>query len=224
MRAAARPGTLNSASIFAASPVAIRVPIHQGSPIMTSSSRTTITRRTALAGLGAGSLGLALTAARPAAAQDAADLAGHPLVGTWLVMTPGGVVPQTFSPDGSTVGALPPSYVDPMFGVTLQGTLLGRWEATGERSGHFTVVQALSAPDGTYLGTSQFEADPEVSDDGRTWSAGKPQRVIVRDAGNNVIFDQVVTPDAPIPATRMGATMDSVVLPVVTPAAATPTA
>jgi hypothetical protein len=165
-------------------------------------------------------------AAQPgsAAAQEgAADLAGHPLVGTWVVMTPGGVVPQTFSPDGSTVGALPPSYVDPTLGLTLQGPVLGVWEASGERSGHFTVIQALSAPDGTYLGTFQFEADPEVSDDGRTWSTSKPQRVIIRDAANTVILDEVFPMDSPIPATRMGATMDSIVLPVATPAAATPT-
>jgi hypothetical protein len=152
----------------------------------TRQSNRSVSRRTALSGLGAGGFALALTTARPAAAQDAADLATHPLVGTWVVMTPGGVVPQTFGPDGSTVGALPPSYVDPTLGLTLQGPVLGVWEASGERSGHFTVIQALSAPDGTYLGTFQFEADPEVSEDGRTFSAGKPQRVVVRDAGNNV--------------------------------------
>jgi hypothetical protein len=54
--------------------------------------------------------------------------------------------------------------------------------------------------------------------------AGKPQRVVVRDAANNVIFDQVLPMDPPIPATRMGATMDSVVLPVASPVAGTPTA
>ena len=185
-----------------------------------------VSRRSALAGLGAGGLGVVLASSgqRVSAQEGAGDLASHPLVGTWLVMTPDGVVPQTFSPDGSTFAAFAPNYVDPTLGLTFQGTLLGRWEASGERSGHFTLIQALSAPDGTYLGTVQFEADPEVSDDGQTWSTGKPQRVIIRDAGNNVIFDQVVPRDSPIPATRMGATMDSVVLPVATPATATPTA
>jgi hypothetical protein len=194
-------------------------------PMSTNDPKSTLSRRAALTGLGAGGLGLALAArGGGAGAQEATgDLAGHPLVGTWLVMTPGGVVPQTFAADGSTVGAFAPSYVDPTLGVTLQGPVLGVWEASGERSGHFTMVQALSAPDGTYLGTSQFEADPEVSDDGRTWSTGKPQRVIVRDAANNVTLDEVFPMDLPIMATRMGATMDSVVLPVATPAA-TPSA
>jgi hypothetical protein len=47
-----------------------------------------LTRRTALAGLGAGGLGLALPHRGGAAiAQEGgADLAGHPLVGTWVVM------------------------------------------------------------------------------------------------------------------------------------------
>ena len=48
--------------------------------------------------------------ARPAAAQEAAagDLANHPLVGTWAVQTPGGVVPQIHGPDGSVIVAFPP--------------------------------------------------------------------------------------------------------------------
>ena len=192
---------------------------------MTSSPNDAMSRRAALAGLGAGGLGLALTAAtRPAAAQEGAtDLAGHPLVGTWVVMTPGGVVPQIHGPDGSVISAFAPNYVDPVLGYTFQGPGLGVWEATGERSGHFTLIQALSDANGAYVGTFQFEADPEVSADGRTFSAGKPQRVIVRDAANNVTFDQVLPQDPPVTATRMGATMDSVVLPVATPAAGTPT-
>src|SRR5215213_2274268 len=48
----------------------------------TSGTRKSVTRRTALAGLGAGGLGVALAASvRTAAAQDAT--AAGPLVGTW---------------------------------------------------------------------------------------------------------------------------------------------
>ncbi len=159
-----------------------------------------------------------------AAAQEATptDLAGHPLVGTWAVMTPGGVVPQIHGPDGSIISAFAPIYVDPTLGLTFQGPALGRSESTGARSGHFTVIQALSDANGTYLGTFQFEANPEVSADGRTFVNTAPQRVIVRDAANNVTIDQVFSAP-PVTATRMGATMESVVLPVATPAAATPT-
>ena len=56
-------------------------------PMTTSRTDAPISRRSALAGLGAGGLALALaTTARPAAAQEGAgDLAGHPLTGTWAV-------------------------------------------------------------------------------------------------------------------------------------------
>jgi hypothetical protein len=183
-----------------------------------------ISRRIAVAGLGAGSLGLALAATGPGAAAQTgtSDLAGHPLVGTWAVQTPGGVVPQIHGPDGSVISAFTPNYVDPALSLTFQGPGLGVWEATGDRSGHFTVIQALSDADGTYVGTFQFEANPEVSADGRTFVNTAPQRIIVRDAANNVTIDEVVSAP-PVTATRMGATMESVVLPVATPTAATPT-
>ena len=184
-----------------------------------------LSRRTALRSVGAivAALGLGSRFGRAAALEATpGDLAEHPLVGTWAVMTPGGVVPQIHGPDGSVISAFPPNYVDPTLGLTLQGPALGVWEATGERRGHFTVIQALSAPDGTYLGTFQFEANPEVSADGRTFVNRAPQRVIVRDAANNVTADQVFS-GPPVTATRMGATMESVDLPAATPAAATPT-
>lgn len=185
-----------------------------------------ISRRTAVAGLGAGGLGLALGArSARAAAQDATpgSLAGHPLVGTWAVMVPGAVVPVIFGPDGSVVAAFPPNYVDPALGLAFHGPALGRWEATGERSGHFTVIQALSDASGAYVGTFQYEANPEVNADGRTLVNTKPQRIIARDAANNVTLDQVAQLP-PVTATRVGATMDSVVLPVASPTPATPTA
>ncbi len=58
----------------------------------TSNTSQSVSRRTALAGLGAGGLGVALAATvRHASAQDTtpASLAGHPLVGTWHRPCPG---------------------------------------------------------------------------------------------------------------------------------------
>ncbi len=184
-----------------------------------------VSRRTALAGLGAGGLGLALAAAaRPAAAQEgASDMASHPMVGTWAAVTPGGVVPQIHGADGSFIAAFPPNYVDPMLGLAFQGPGLGRWEPDGERRGLITFLQALSDTDGAYIGTYQVSAAIEVSEDGQTWTGGDPTQVIVRDGANNVVFEDVVSGSL-VTATRIGATMDSVVLPVATPAAATPTA
>src|SRR5688572_5307107 len=77
------------------------------------------------------------------AAQEETDtLAGHPLVGTWLAITPGGASPETFSADGSFI-ASPPILEAGSEGVTFLSPLLGVWESTGARSGHFTAVQAL---------------------------------------------------------------------------------
>jgi hypothetical protein len=196
-----------------------------------STSRTTdsISRRAALAGLGATGLSLALaTTTRLASAQEATPdaMAGHPMIGTWAVMAPDGVIPQIHGPDGTVVVAFPPSYVDPTLGLTFRSPALGRWEADGERSGHFAVIEARSDPSGTFIGTLLFEGGIEVSADGQTWVGGgnTPLRIIVRDAANNVTSDQVLSGGPPVTATRIGATVDSVVLPVATPAAGTPTA
>lgn len=180
-----------------------------------------LSRRTALAGLSAAGLGLALTATgRGASAQEeTGDLAGHPLTGTWAALTPGGVVPQIHGADGSIIAAFPPNYVDPALGLTFQGPALGRWEADGERTGHFTFIQALSEANGTYVGTFQLADELEVSADGQTWSGTMSAHIIVRDAANNVLIDQEITFDSPVTGTRIGATIESVVLPVVTPAA-----
>ena len=181
-----------------------------------------VSRRTTLAGLGAGGLGMAL-AARGTSAQDAAtDLAGHPLTGSWAVMSPGGVNPQLHGADGSIIAFFTPHYVDPALGLTFQGPALGRWEADGERSGHFTFIQALSDANGAYVGTFQLSARIEASEDGETWSGNDAPRIIMRDAANTIIFDDVVPVDPPVTATRIGSTADSIVLPVVPPAAATP--
>ncbi len=146
--------------------------------------------------------------------------ASHPLAGTWLVNTPGGLSPATFATDGSVTLGVPPSYVDPALGTAFQGPALGTWEPDGERRGHFTVVQALSDANGTYLGTFLFEGYPEVSADGQSFGGDTPQRVVVRDAANNVTFDEVIPMEPEVTGTRIGATIESVVFPA--PMAGTP--
>ena len=192
---------------------------------MTANTNRSVSRRTALAGFGAGGLGLALAApgSTARAQADDGDLASHPLVGTWAAITPGGVVPQTHHADGTIIAAFPPSYVDPGLGLTFQGPALGRWESTGARSGRFMFLQALADNAGTYVGTFQLAADIEASEDGQTWSGTNEAHAIMRDAGNAVIFDEVLAFDTPVLGTRLGATIESVVLPVATPTAGTPT-
>ena len=153
-------------------------------------------------------------------------LAEHPLVGTWAVMTPGGVVPQTHGADGSVISAGPPTYVDPALGLTFQGNALGTWEPAGERTARFTALNALSDADGAYVGTFLLAAAMEVSEDGQTWSsssAGLEGRIVIRDVANSVVLDEMLPEDLVITATRMGASAESVVLPLATPAAGTST-
>lgn len=109
----------------------------------TDRSRASVTRRTALAGLGAGGLGLALAATvRQASAQDATpvSMAGHPLVGAWMVTIPG--PPNTPGPaliDYTSDGIV--HQLDPS-----RGNATGAWAATGERTGVLTLVFVTYAP------------------------------------------------------------------------------
>src|SRR5215217_5199241 len=71
-------------------------------------SRTTqlfpsrLNRRAALGGVGAAAAALGLGQLDRATAQDATPMtAGHPLVGTWLIMSPPGATVATFAADGS---------------------------------------------------------------------------------------------------------------------------
>jgi len=182
-------------------------------------------RRSVLVSGLTGAFASAFAVGRPTMAQEATPeaLADHPLVGTWAAMTPGGVVPQTHGPDGSIIAAFPPNYVDPGLGLTFQGPALGRWESTGARSGRFNIIQALTDGAGAYVGTFQLAADLAASEDGQTWSGTHEARAIMRDAANNVTFEEVLTFDTPVTGTRIGATIDSVVLPAATPMAGTPT-
>jgi hypothetical protein len=181
---------------------------------MTHRPDRSVSRRTALAGLGAGGLGVALAAtARSAAAQDAAaEMAKHPIVGAWLVRNPTDpptASPASFTADGVMTIAWVPSYVDPQLGAVFQATAIGTWEPTGERSIRFTVVQALSGADGTYLGTFTLDGHPVVGEDGRTFlDDGTKAKVTIRDADDNVTLEagggegeEPVTP--PVHATRI---------------------
>ena len=127
------------------------------------------------------------------------------MVGAWLVMNPGdppNAGPVIFSADGTMSVASAPNYVDPQLGLTFQGSGIGVWEPTGERSVHCTLVQPLSAPDGTYLGTFTLDAFPEASEDGQTWTDdGTKVHVTIRDAFNAITLEvggeggEVATPE-----------------------------
>jgi len=113
-------------------------------------------------------LAIALTAvvAGPAAlAQDASPtpIAGHPLVGVWVVDTnvddpanpPARV---SFGADGS------------LLQVDVGGVGIGAWEPTGERTGALT-VSFLFADSNRAVSTSTVRASVEASEDGQSWTA-----------------------------------------------------
>ena len=157
-------------------------------------------RRSIVAALGAGSLGLALsptgTSARNANAAQEASLAEHPLVGVWLVMValpsaPDAPVAVTsiYTADGIVAHAFPATDTGPQ-GVTHKSAAIGTWEQVDERTGHFTTVQVLSTADGAFSGTITLAGYPQVSDDGQTFHDENPEGlVVIRDATNAILSE-----------------------------------
>ncbi len=192
----------------------------------TSQTGRPVSRRTALTGLGAGGLGLALgTGGRPASAQDAT--ASHPIVGVWNVMAPGERSVANFQADGSVTFAAPANYVDPALGVVFQGSSIGTWEPTGERSIHGTWITMLSDSNGTFLGTATIDGYPEVSADGRSLTDDQSRVMItIRDAAGVVVQEIATAGAPPVIGNRIevGRPNFPAATPVATPAAGTPTA
>ncbi len=172
-----------------------------------------VSRRTALAGIGAGGLGLAFAASHRAIAQDAMpeSLAEHPLAGTWLAMAnpplpedPQIAVPSLFATDGTVLLMFPLTQAGPQ-GAQVNTAAVGTWEADSERRGHFTAVQVLSDLDGTFLGTATINGYPEVSEDGQTFlDDGAMVVVTIRDPAGAVLQEASGLGGRPVTAMRMG--------------------
>jgi hypothetical protein len=172
--------------------------------IVSTRPSSAVTRRTALAGIGAGGLGLALAAAaRPAAAQDADAMANHPIVGVWNVMTPGGPAPGIFLPNGIALTTPQVTQAGPN-GATFCASQAGVWEPVGERGVHFTGVQIHSDADGSYTHSVTIDGYPVVSEDGQSLLDDQSQGMItIRDA-NGTVVDQFPAAGAPpVTGTRM---------------------
>jgi hypothetical protein len=169
-------------------------------------TRDSISRRSALAGLGAGGLGLALASTtRHTAAQDAsADMANHPIVGAWNVITPSGPSLAVFSADGTNVQGLPATQAGPN-GVTFVGPQVGTWEPISERGIHFTGIQLHSDATGVFTGTVTIDGYPVVSEDGMTLLDDQSQVMItIRDAAGAILQQFPASGDPPVTGTRMG--------------------
>jgi len=118
-------------------------------------SRTTnrVSRRATLAGLGASGLSLAMAAtAHNAAAQEATPfpMAGHPLVGTWVVdRNPADPAEMPTTNVLTADGGL----TDPSVGAA------GVWAATGERTADFTLIAIFAELDSYFLVRGTLEVD-----------------------------------------------------------------
>ena len=181
-----------------------------------------VSRRTSLAGLG-GSLGLTLTSCRHTSAQEGAgDLAGHPIVGVWMVTTPTGPALAVFSADGTNIQGVPTAQAGPG-GVTFTGAQVGTWEPIDERRVHFTGVQLLTDATGAFVGSVTIDGHPQVREDGQRIVDDAPETTItIRDAAHNVV--EIITPypgGPPATGVRMGVGAPG--FPEGTPAAGTPT-
>ena len=104
--------------------------------------------------------------------------------------------------------------------MTFSSTQVGRWESTGERSTHLTVVQLLSDAAGAFVGTVTVDAYQTVSADGQSFTSGEGSSVTIRDAANTVV--DVMTNFPPATGIRMG--VGSPGLPEGTPVTGTPPA
>jgi hypothetical protein len=192
---------------------------------MTAQSIRAVSRRSALAGLGAGSLGLALNAARPAAAQDGSPnaQASHPIVGTWMVLNAPPTIGMIFA-DGSLINMAVSNAVGPDGTVGFASPGAGTWEVLDDRSIHVTFVEFHTDANGTFTGTLTFEGYPVLDEGGHTWvDDGSKVKLTFRDAEHNVTM--VLGGDGSLPgvtANRMGPGISG--LPEGTPSDATPTA
>ncbi len=139
-------------------------------------------------------------------AQDAspAAMAGHPLIGAWIVdnntrddRSPANVV--TFGAEGNVLDSNP------------GGTGAGSWEATGPSSATVTLVSYYLADESGAISSTIIRADVVLSDDGQSFTSTYTLEVIEPDgtssgqlgpvdaAGTRLVAQPMGSPVAPLP-------------------------
>jgi hypothetical protein len=145
-----------------------------------------LSRRSALAGLGIGGLAIAGRSLATSAHQDVA-MANHPMVGIWLAITPDGPSPAYFLADGSFQGSNSPISANPDGTVSFLSQQNGTWEPDSEYGIHFTSVQNIHDASGVFMGTVTVDGYPVASEDGESfYDDASRVRVTFRDAGGVV--------------------------------------
>ena len=119
------------------------------------SSASSMSRRTALTGLGVGALGASLGAVHHVSAQDATPsaMATHPIIGTWIIDRD--ITTATEAPSIVVVTA-DGGVIDPSQGVA------GAWRVTGSRTVEWTLV-------GTHSGEWGLRRGALYTGSGRDW-------------------------------------------------------
>jgi hypothetical protein len=126
-------------------------------------SLSALTRRTALAGLGAS--GLALAARTPIASAQEVATEGHPLVGTWFLDN--GTGNLTDALDTFIIHA-DGTYIE----ANADGTVrLGVWEATGPTTATLTIEAYSRDATGANLGAIIIRLTIELNPDGNSYTA-----------------------------------------------------
>jgi hypothetical protein len=178
----------------------------------TSGQNPAVSRRSALTGLGAGGLGVALATQGSRAAQTMST-ADHPLTGVWLAMAnppaqrddPQFPAPSIFAADGTVVLGFVPAAIGMDGKIQFPGSPIGVWEPYDEQTGHFTAVQAIADMTGALVGSVTIDGHPKVSEDGMSFvDDGSLVTITIRDAANAVVT--VVPPNTdgpPVTAVKM---------------------
>ena len=168
---------------------------------MTMRPNVPVSRRTALAGLGAGGVGVALAATtRHAGAQDsAAEMASHPLVGTWLAgRAPNDISVAHWGPDGNMSTNLPTVGVGADGAITPSDPAMGSWVPVSARGIHFIFTNRTYDATGALTGTFTVEGHPVASEDGMSfWDDAVKATVTIRDA--NGVVTQSFGGDGSVP-------------------------
>ena len=149
-------------------------------------------------------LGSTLVAAR-VLAQDGEEVpVGHPLVGSWLITFPDvpGTPPSlyTFDADGTVVGS------------SATGARHGGWEATGDRSGAFTVLGLAGEGPAAFRELVELRGTVDVDETGDGFALTYFAAPILPDgtslpsegpftaAGERIEVDRLAVPGTPAPS------------------------
>lgn len=154
-----------------------------------------VSRRTALAGLGAGGLGVALSGtARHVSAQDTSAMTNHPMVGTWLSGTgPNDLALVHWDADGhmDLQGTIFPISTDGV--LTYNDQAMGVWEPVDDHGIHITFTWATRDAAGAVTGTTTVDAYPVANAGGDSFRDDGTRVVITVRDPNGVVTDTIKT-------------------------------